>query len=63
MATDQQLIDALAALWHIPQPTPDNLLSAPAFVLLSELCDQRYGGGKATFALSSALTQPRQPHA
>jgi hypothetical protein len=55
VAADQQLLDALAALWRIPGPGPDNLLSAPAFVLLSELCDQRYGGGKATFALSSAL--------
>jgi hypothetical protein len=55
MMVDQQLIDALAALWRIPRPGPDNLLSAPAFVLLSELCDRRYGGGKARFALSSAL--------
>ena len=28
---------------------PDNLLSAPAFVALSELCDRRYGRGKAAF--------------
>jgi hypothetical protein len=55
MEADQQLLDALAALWRIPRPGPDNLLSSPAFVLLSELCDQRYGGGKATFALSNAL--------
>jgi hypothetical protein len=31
------------------------LLSAPTFVALSEFCDRRYGGGKAVFALSSAL--------
>ena len=55
MAADQQLLDALATLWRIPRPGPDNLLSAPAFVTLSELCDRRYGRGKATFALSSAL--------
>jgi hypothetical protein len=55
MAVDQHLLDALAALWRIPRPGPDNLLSAPAFVALSELCDRRYGRGKATFALSGAL--------
>jgi hypothetical protein len=55
MVADQQLLDALAALWRIPRPGPDNILSSPAFLLLSEVCDQRYGGGKATFALSSAL--------
>jgi hypothetical protein len=55
MAVDQQFLDALATLWRIPRPGPDNLLSAPAFVALSELCDRRYGRGKATFALSSAL--------
>ena len=55
MAADQELLDALTTLWRIPQPGPDNLLSAPAFVALSELCDRRYGRGKATFALGSAL--------
>jgi hypothetical protein len=55
MAADQQLLDALATLWRIPQPGPDNLLSAPAFIALSELCDHRYGHGKAPFALSNAL--------
>ncbi|CAE6858173.1 MULTISPECIES: hypothetical protein [Paraburkholderia] len=55
MEADQEFLDALATLWRIPPPGPDNLLSAPAFVALSELCDRRYGGGKATFALSNAL--------
>src|SRR3981081_3071920 len=55
MTADQQFLDALATLWRIPRPGPDNLLSAPAFVTLSELCDRRYGRGQATFALSSAL--------
>ncbi|HQS07309.1 MAG: hypothetical protein B7Y12_03020 [Rhizobiales bacterium 24-66-13] len=55
MAADQHLLDALATLWRIPRPGPDNLLSAPTFVALSELCNRRYGRGKATFALSSAL--------
>ncbi|WP_175824509.1 hypothetical protein [Burkholderia cepacia] len=55
MEADQQLLDVLAVLWRIPPPGPGNLLAAPAFVALSELLDQRYGGGKATFALSNAL--------
>lgn len=55
MPVDQQLLDALATLWRIPPPGPDNLLSAPAFTALSELCAQRYGGGKAVFALNNAL--------
>ncbi|MDN7445025.1 hypothetical protein QZM64_38325 [Burkholderia cepacia] len=55
MEADQQLLDVLAVLWRIPPPGPDNLLAAPAFVALSELLDRRYGGGKATFALSNAL--------
>ena len=55
MAMDQQFLEALGTLWRIPRPGPDNLLSAPAFVALSEFCDQRYGGGKATIALSNAL--------
>ncbi|MGE3832128.1 MAG: hypothetical protein AB7F76_14120 [Parvibaculaceae bacterium] len=55
MAVDQQLLDALTTLWRIPPPGPDNLLSAPPFVALSELCDRRYGRGKAAFALSNAL--------
>lgn len=55
MEADQQLLDVLALLWRIPSPGPDNLLAAPAFVALSELLDQRYGGGKAPFALSNAL--------
>ena len=55
MEADQQLLDVLAVLWRIPPPGPDNLLTLPAFVALSELLDRRYGGGKATFALSNAL--------
>jgi hypothetical protein len=56
MAADQQLLDVLATLWRIPRPRPDHLLSTPAFVALNELCDRRYGRGKATFALSNALS-------
>lgn len=52
---DPQIEKALSALWQLPQPGPENLLAAPAFVALSELCDARFGGGKAVFGLSSAL--------
>lgn len=52
---DHQLQNALATLWRIPRPGPDNLLSATAFVSLNELCKARYGNGDATFALSNAL--------
>lgn len=55
MPVDQQLLDALATLWRIPPPGPINLSSAPAFTALSELCAQRYGGGKTVCALSNAL--------
>jgi hypothetical protein len=56
MAVDQQFLEALTALWRIPRPGPNNLLSAPGFTALSELCNHRYGGGKVTFALGNALT-------
>ncbi|MFC6446099.1 hypothetical protein [Shinella zoogloeoides] len=49
------MIAAVEALWRIPRPGPDNLLAAPSFVALSELCQAEYGGGKPVFALSSAL--------
>lgn len=55
MAADHHLLDAVATLWRIPAPGPDNLLSAPAFAALSEHCARRYGRGKATFALNNAL--------
>lgn len=53
--TDLELIAALDSLWCIPAPGPSNLLSTPAFVALVDLCEARYGGGKARFALSNAL--------
>jgi hypothetical protein len=53
--TDPELTRTLEALWRIPPPGPDNLLSAPAFVSLLELCEVRYRNGKSRFALSTAL--------
>jgi len=55
MSVDDKLLATLEALWRIPPPGPDNLLSEPAFVALSELIAQRTANGKATFALSNAL--------
>jgi hypothetical protein len=55
MAASPSMSSAIEALWRIPRPGPDNLLAAPAFVALSEVCQADYGGGKPTFALSTAL--------
>ena len=55
MAASPHLIAAVEALWRIPRPGPDNLLAAPSFVALSELCQSEYGGGKPVWALSTAL--------
>lgn len=49
------LTAVVEALWRIPRPGPDNLLSAQTFVALSELCEARHGRGKARFALNTAL--------
>ena len=55
MSAPPELIAAIEALWRIPRPGPDNLLAAPRFVALSELCRTLYGGDKAVFSLSTAL--------
>lgn len=52
---DQKLVDTVAALWRIPAPGPDNLLSAPEFIALADLCHTKYGGGNARFALHNAV--------
>lgn len=54
IAADAQLVEALAALWRLPRPGPNNLLAEPAFVALNEVCAARYGE-TASFALSSAV--------
>ena len=53
---DHQLREALAAVWQIPRPGPDNLLADPAFASLSKLCNLLYGGGKSALGLSNALS-------
>jgi hypothetical protein len=55
MPASTSMIAAVEALWRIPRPGPDNLLAAPSFVALSELCRAEYGGDKPVFALSTAL--------
>lgn len=55
MTANPSIIAAVEALWRIPRPGPENLLTAPGFVALSEACQAEYGGGKPLFALSTAL--------
>lgn len=55
MTASPSLVQAVKALWRIPRPGPDNLLAAPAFIALSKVCQQDYGGDKPVFALSAAL--------
>src|SRR5580704_4518789 len=55
MAVDAELIAAVDAVWRMPPPGPENLLSDPRFLALGEALTQRHGGGKAPFALSNAL--------
>lgn len=52
------LYEAVANLWQLSPPGPDNLLAAPAFVCLREVCRDGYSNvGKTgpVFALSNAL--------
>lgn len=54
-APDPILISLIGELWRIPRPGPDKLFAAPRFVALRDYCAERFGGGKAPFALSTAL--------
>ena len=55
MGASIALIAAVEDLWRIPRPGPKNLLSAPSFVTLSQLCAAEHGIDKPVFALSTAL--------
>lgn len=55
MAASPALIGAVEALWRVPRPGPNNLLAAPAFTAVSEVCQADYGGDKPIFALSTAV--------
>jgi hypothetical protein len=51
------LTEAVSAVWCIPAPGPDNLLSAPPFVRLRETCNTLYPRSKDEigFGLANAL--------
>jgi hypothetical protein len=55
MPASAALIATVEALWRVPRPGPENLLTAPQFVSLSELCAAEYGVDKPVFALNTAL--------
>lgn len=52
---DPTLVGLVSDLWRIPRPGPDKLFAAPRFMALRDYCAERFGGGKAPFALSAAL--------
>lgn len=52
------MLGAMAELWRLSPPGPDNILAHPAFVRLREACRDNYSGTGKTgpaFALSTAL--------
>lgn len=52
------MLDAMADLWRLRPPGPENILKHPAFVRLREVCRDGYPGAGETgpaFALSAAL--------
>ena len=55
MPASAALIATVEALWRVSRPGPENLLTAPQFVSLSELCAAEYGVDKPVFALNTAL--------
>ena len=50
------LTNAVAALWRIPPPGPNNLLSAPRFVHLRDTCESLYSDAGSRDALGIALS-------
>ena len=54
----ERMLGAMAELWRLSPPGPDNILAHPAFVRLREACRDNYPGTGKTgpaFALSTAL--------
>jgi hypothetical protein len=49
------LIEAIAELWRLPPPGPENLLAAQAFTHLRQTCEQLYPTAGSKDALSFAL--------
>lgn len=62
MSKDRLLV-ALAELWQIPFPGPENILKAPPFLRLQGLCRKEYNAGSAAFSLSNALRALGAPFA
>jgi hypothetical protein len=50
------LTEAVAALWRVPPPGPDNLSSDPRFIRLRDCCESLYSKTKSYVALSFALS-------
>jgi hypothetical protein len=59
----EQLQSALAELWQIRFPGPENVLKAPAFNRLQKICQSEYNAGSPAFALSNALRALGAPYA
>ncbi len=55
MTPDPRLPAAVESLWRLMPPAPSFLMSTPEFAALADACEAIYGGGKARFALSTAL--------
>lgn len=49
------LIEAIAGLWRLPPPGPENLFAAQVFIHLRQTCEQLYPTGSSKDALSFAL--------
>jgi hypothetical protein len=50
------LTEAIKALWRIPPPGPNNLLSDLRFIRLRDTCESLYPRAKSKDALSFALS-------
>ncbi|MDW9476926.1 hypothetical protein GOA69_32420 [Sinorhizobium meliloti] len=58
-----RLLAALAEIWDVRFPGPENILKAPPFLRLQELCKSEYNAGSPAFSLSNALRALGAPFA
>lgn len=49
------LVDAVARLWRLPPPGPENLFTAQAFIHLRQTCEQLYSTAGPKGAVEAAL--------
>jgi len=56
MLPPPDLIQAVAGLWRLDPPGPDNVFSAPAFIRLREVCQRLYPKAGSKDALAAALS-------